>query len=116
MLVLPGPVKVEMHFRISRRSAGYPWVATAESLGAINRQFWDWVLWASGKEAAGKTDVVATELWMLFDHLVAPLGGDRSLISVADAIDTYRRVRTQAEEHFDVSVARRLAAEIVASL
>jgi hypothetical protein len=53
---------------------------------------------------------------MLFDHLLAPLGGDRSPVSVADAIDPYRSVRTRAEEHFDVAVARRLEAEIVASL
>jgi hypothetical protein len=115
MLVLPGPVKVEMLFPHQPQEPEPPWVATTENLAAIDRQFWDWVLWASGKEVAGKTDVVAAEQRMLFDHLLAPLGGDRSPVSVANAIDTYRRVRTQAEEHFGVSVPRRLEAEIVAS-
>jgi hypothetical protein len=116
MLVLPGPVRVEMLFPHQPQEPEPPWVAAAENLAAIDRRFWEWVLWASGIEAAGKTDVVAAELRMLFDHLLAPLGGDRPPVSVADAIDTYRRVRSQAEEHVDVSVARRLEAEIIASL
>jgi predicted nucleotidyltransferase len=68
MLVLPRPVRVEMLFPHQPQEPRLPWVATAGNLAAIDRQFWDWVLWASGKEAAGKTDVVAAELRMLFDH------------------------------------------------
>jgi hypothetical protein len=116
MLMLPGPVKVELLFPDQPQEPEPPWVATAENLAAIDRQFWDWTLWASGKEAAGKSDLVAAELRMLFDHLLAPLGAEQSPASVADAIDEYRAVRSSAEDQFDVRVPRRLENEVVASL
>jgi hypothetical protein len=73
-----------------------------------------WALWASGKEAAGKHDLVAIELRMLLDHLLIPLGVGRLPVSVADAIDRYRSAREQAEKRFEVVVPRRLEAEVVA--
>jgi hypothetical protein len=116
MLVLPGPVKVELLFPDQPQEPEPPWVATGENLGAIDCQFWDWTLWAGGKEAAGKSDLVATELRMLFDHLLAPLGAQQPPASVADAIDRYREVRRSAEHRLDVHVPRRLENAVVASL
>lgn len=116
MLMLPGPVKVELLFPDQPQEPKPPWVVSAENLAAIDRQFWDWTLWASGKEAAGKSDLVAAELQMLFDHLLAPLGAEQPSRSVADAIDNYRALRRRAEDRFDVQVPRRLEAEVVASL
>jgi hypothetical protein len=116
MLVLPGPVKVELLFPDQPQKPEPPWVATSQNLTAIDRQFLDWTLWASGKEATGKSELVAAELRMLFGHLLAPLGAEQPPASVADSIDTYRVVRKSAEDRFRVQVPRRLETEVVASL
>jgi hypothetical protein len=116
MLMLPGPVKVELLFPDQPHEPEPPWVATAENLTAIDSQFWDWTLWASGKEAAGKSDLIAAELRMLFDHLLAPLGVEQPPTSVGDAIDRYREARRSAEDRLDVQVPRRLETEVMESL
>jgi Nucleotidyltransferase domain len=116
MLVLPGPAKVELLFPDHPQEAAPHWVPTAENLVAIDSQFWDWALWASGKESAGKSELVRVELGMLFDHLLEPLGADVPPVSVADAIHTYRTARERAEDHFGVRVPRQLESEIVSSL
>jgi len=112
MLMLPGPVKVDLVFPDEAHEPEPPWVPTADNLAAIDRHFWDWTLWLISKEAAGKTDRVAAELRRLFDHLLAPLGAEQAPASIADAIDVYRAVRAQAEARFAVRVSRRLEDEV----
>ncbi len=116
MLILPGPVKVDLVFPDEAHEPRPPWVPTADNLAAIDRHFWDWTLWLTSKEAAGRNDRVAAELKRLSDHLLAPLGAQTAPASIADAIDVYRAVRAQAENRFAVRVCRRLEDEIVASL
>ena len=116
MLVLPGPVKVELLFPDQPQASEPAWVATAENLVAIDRQFWDWTLWASSKEAARKDELVVAELRMLFDHLLAPLGAEKPPASVADAVENYRAVRRSAERRFGAYVPRDLETAVVALL
>jgi hypothetical protein len=116
MVILPGPVKVELGFPSEPQEPEPAWVVAAENLPAIDCQFWDWALWASGKEAAGKNDLVTTELQMLFEHLLAPLGGEQTPDSVSDAVAVYRCLRQAAEERIGVNVSRRLENEVAALL
>jgi Nucleotidyltransferase domain len=112
MLVLPGPVKVDLVFPEVAHEPEPPWVPAANNLPAIDHHFWDWALWLFSKQAAAKNDLVSSELRKLFDHLLAPLGAAQAPASVAEAVDLYRAVRAQAEECFAVRVSRRLEAEV----
>lgn len=113
MLILPGPVKIDLVFPEVAHDPEPPWVPTADNLQAIDHHFWDWALWLVSKEAAGKNNLVSNELRKLFHHLLAPLGAAHTPASAADAVNLYRAVRAQAEERFRVRVSRRLEAEVV---
>jgi hypothetical protein len=108
MLTLGGPVKVDLIFPDEPHAIEPPWQPTPENLAAIDAHFWDWMLWLSSKEAAGKDTVVTAELDKLFDHLLAPLGLNRRPSSIAEAITAYRDARDRAEREFDVAVTRNL--------
>jgi hypothetical protein len=69
------------------------------------------MLWLRGKEASGKTELIANELDKLFDHLLAPLGVKRRPSSITDAIASYRDARDHAEQQFGVT-ARDLEAAV----
>jgi hypothetical protein len=112
MLTLAGPVKVDLIFAEEPHDSEPPWVADAENLEAMDRHFWDWMLWLSSKEAKGERDVVTRELGKLFEHLLAPLGVDRQPRSIAEAVEAYRSARDRSEVRFGVKIPRRLEAEV----
>jgi hypothetical protein len=116
MLILPGPVKVDLIFPEEPHAAEPPWKPDADNLGGIDDHFWDWMLWLRGKEAAGKREVVARELEKLFGHLLQPLGGDRVPSSVAEAVSSYRRARDMAERRFSRAVPRDVEAAVAPAL
>jgi hypothetical protein len=98
MLILSGPVKVDLIFPSEPHEHEPPWQPSPDNLAAIDAHFWDWTLWLRSKEAAGKTEQVESELVKLFDHLLAPLGADRAPSSVAEAVQSYRALRSRPTE------------------
>lgn len=112
MLMLPGPTKVDLIFPDEPHKLEPPWEPTRENLAAIDRHFWDWVLWLRSKEAAGKRDVVAAELEKLFEHLLRPLGVTSRPDSVADAVAAYREARAAAERRFAYQVPGELESTV----
>jgi hypothetical protein len=113
MLILAGPVKVDLIFADETHDPRPPWVPEAENLTRIDAHFWDWILWLGSKEAADKDEVVAAELQKLHDYLLAPLGVERAPSSLGKAVDAYRAARANAEGRFGVQVPRRLEAAVV---
>lgn len=112
MAILPGAVKVDLIFGAVAHEPEPAWVPAADNLAAIDRHFWDWTLWLSGKDAAGKDDVVGDELQKLFDHLLGPLGVEQRPSSVGEAVAAYRAARAQAEDRFERVISRRLEGEV----
>ena len=108
MLIVRGPTKVDLIFPDEPHTNEPPWQPDHANLEAIEAHFWDWLLWLRGKEARGKTEIIATELDKLFDHLLRPLGIERRPASIPDAIALYRAARDRAETRFDVVVDRQL--------
>lgn len=108
MLILRGPAKVDLIFPDEPHPNEPPWEPHRDNLEAIEAHFWDWMLWLRGKEASGKSDLVATELDKLFDHLLAPLDVKRRPSSIVEAITSYQNARDRAEQHFAISVRREL--------
>jgi hypothetical protein len=116
MLILRGPVKVDLIFPEEPHVHEPPWVPCADNLAAIDAHLWDWLLWLRSKEASGKRELVAVELEKLFVHLLQPLGVDRVPSSVADAVELYRPARDALAAGFGCTISRALEAEVARAL
>jgi len=106
MLILAGPVKVDLLFGRPRpREPAGPWVVNASTLAGIDDHFWDWALWLASKLARGD-DIVAGELRKLHEHLLRPLGVAREPGSLAEAVTAYRSAREKCERRLGSHVSR----------
>jgi len=95
MLLLAGPVKVDLIFPGRLHEKEPPWRPARENLDELDAHFWDWVLWLRGKEAAGV---------------------ERQPGSVAEAVESYRAARERAERRFGVSVRREVEQAVAPTL
>jgi hypothetical protein len=105
MLILAGPVKVDLIFA-EPHTALPPWQVTAATLPGIDDHFWDWLLWLSAKHAAGKAEQVETELTKLHQHLLAPLGVATRPGTLGGAVASYRSARATWEARLAFQVSR----------
>jgi predicted nucleotidyltransferase len=113
MLILEGPVKIDLLFLSEPHELEPPWEPSAATLEAIDRHFWDWFLWLRSKDAAGKTELLAAELDKLWRHILRPLGVASAPASLDAALSSYLAARTVIEERLGVEVSRRLEREVV---
>jgi predicted nucleotidyltransferase len=74
MIVMRGPVKVDLFPIGGRRELQPPWVPSTETIGAIDAHFWDWTLWLGGKSLRDERQLVADELAKMQWFLLGPLG------------------------------------------
>jgi hypothetical protein len=116
MLMLSGPVKVDLIFPEEPYESLPPWTVTVETLDGIDRHFWDWILWLASKREKSQDDLVRRELLKMSEHLLRPLGVDRVPGSIEDALDSYRFARDQREREFGLEVSRRLEGEVLPAL
>jgi predicted nucleotidyltransferase len=111
MLVLPGPVKVDLV--VDRPHAlEPPWALSAETLPAIDVHFWDWTLWLTSKRAKGDDDLVRAQLALQQSYLLAALGVRSVPETLERAVALYEAARDAAEERLGVRVPRALAGEV----
>jgi predicted nucleotidyltransferase len=116
MLILRGPVKVDLIFPDEPHDKEGPWRPGPDTLAGIDDHFWDWMLWLRGKEAAAKDELVASELEKLFGHLLAPLGVEAPPSSIAEAVESYLAARDRAERRFGRVVRRDVEQAVAPSL
>jgi hypothetical protein len=116
MLMLRGPVKVDLIFADEPHLDDPPWRPDVDNLAALDAHFWDWTLWLHSKEAAANKELVAAELQKLFDHLLGPLGVSAEPASVAEAVESYRAARRRVEQELGVRVPRELENEVAPAL
>jgi hypothetical protein len=91
MLMLRGPVKVDFLFPGRPNPPAPPWVVSAETLPAVDAHFWDWILWLASKQ--GRDELVAEQLRLMHEHLLAPMGAERAPRSIAEALASYLEQR-----------------------
>src|SRR5262245_44593263 len=106
MLMLAGPVKVDLIFPGEPYASLPPWIVSAETLDGIDQHVWDWVLWLASKREKGEDDLVRRELAKMFDHLLGPMGVDGSPETLEDAAEAYRSARDRRERELGVRVTR----------
>ena len=115
MVVVPGPVKLDFIFG-ELHADEPPWRPEPGNLAAVDRHFWDWVLWLRSKRAKGQTELVASELDTMFDHTLEPMGVEAPPASLDTAITSYLVARDRLERAFGVAVPRDLAREVLRAL
>ena len=113
MLMLAGPVKVDLIFPDEPYESLPPWTVTAETLDGIDQHFWDWILWLASKREKGQDDLVGRELVKMRDHLLRPLGVERIPGSIEVAVERYRAARDEREREFGFEVSRRREREVL---
>src|SRR4029453_14114288 len=113
MLMLAGPVKVDLIFPDEPYESLPPWTVTAETLDGIDQHVWDWILWLASKREKGQDELVGRELAKMRDHLLRPLGVDRVPSSIEAAVERYRSARDEREREFGVEVSRRREREVL---
>ena len=113
MLMLRGPVKVDLIFPGVPRDLEPPWTVSADTVEAIEAHFWDWILWLASKQQRGDDERVRSELGKMHEHLLRPMGVDREPRSVPEAIAAYRGARDRLESEIGFTVSRRLELEVL---
>ena len=106
MLMLTGPVKVDLIFPGEPYASLPPWTVSVASLDGIDQHVWDWVLWLASKREKGEDELVRRELGKMFDHMLGPMGADEVPGSIPEAVEAYRRLRDRREREFGVRVTR----------
>jgi predicted nucleotidyltransferase len=112
MVVLDGPIKVDVFPRGGRRRIQRPWVLSAETLVQIDGHFWDWSLWLGGKTLRSEHELVAKELKKMRDFLLAPIGVAAAPKTLGEAVDVYLRARASAMNALGVSVDPELGRQV----
>lgn len=115
MAILPGPVKVDVIFA-EPHTLEPPWIPERSNLTAIDDHFWDWVLWLNSKQAKGKSELVATELSKMFEHLLHPIGVEIPPASLDAALASYVTARDRLEREFSVAISPILGREVLRAI
>jgi hypothetical protein len=117
MLMLPGPLKLDLLFLGRVNEPRPPWTLSADTLPGIDDHFWDWVLWLASKDRAGGRDpLVREQLTLLHEQLLAALGVRHPPAGVEQAVTTYLNARERAERALGVRAGRELGEEVLAEL
>ena len=116
MLMLAGPVKVDLIFPDEPYESLPPWSVSAETLDGIDQHFWDWILWLASKREKGKDELVRRELEKMSAHLLRPLGAEAVPDSIDAALEGYRTARDEREREFGVRVSRRREREVLPAI
>ena len=112
MLMFPGPTKVDLLFLDQHRQWAPAWSPSPGNLQAIDRHFWDWIVWLEQKRSGGHEATLKTGFGHLFELMLKPMGVVSEPGSVSEAIDAYVAARDELERRFGVSVLRELEAAV----
>jgi hypothetical protein len=116
ILLLRGPVKVDLIFPEHHRQIGMAWEVDRESIARIDVHFWDWTLWLGSKVLRGEHRLVAGELSKMRQHLLGPLGLEQVPQSVEQAVQWYLGRREQLEVDFGLRLPRELGLQVCRAL
>jgi hypothetical protein len=112
MLLLRGPVKIDLIFPREKRRWSPAWEPRADTLVAIDRHFWDWALWLEQKRRHGRTAQLEKSLADMFELLLRPMGVVDPPRSTEEAAECYVEARSALETRFDIRVPRELEEEV----
>ncbi len=100
MLLLAGPRKIDLIFPELPHRPAPPWVPGPDTLEAIDRHFWDWILWLAAKQQGGKDELVREQLATMSVHLLQPMGVGDVPGSIDEAVTRYLDARGRLAARF----------------
>ena len=112
ILILPGPIEVDLLFLDRTNETRPPWEVNSDTLPDIDAHFWSWILWLGGKLAASQQNRVEHGFEAMYEHILQPLGVKRVPDSVEVALSLYSKAREEAEARLGVEVSRELEQEV----
>jgi hypothetical protein len=112
VLMFPGPTKLDLCFFDEQREWAPPYEVRPDTLEAIDRHFWDWILWIEQKRRGGYGERVEEVLGDLYELMLLPMGVDSRPESIRDALEAYLQARDRLETYFGVNISRRLEHEV----
>lgn len=116
MMVMVGPVKIDLFPADGRRALQAPWDPSRDSLAAIDGHVWDWVLWLGGKALRHQAELVTDELAKMHWFLLGPLGVERTPGDLREAVAWYRDARAEASRRFASPVDEELGRQVLGAL
>lgn len=116
MVVMDGPIKIDVFPVGAFRPIQPPWRLEADSLPAIEAHFWDWTLWLGGKSLRGEWRLVAGELAKMHRFLLKPVGVATAPTSLDEAVASYLRARQRAVDLFGVGIQLELGRQVSEAL
>ncbi len=108
MLMLAGAVKVDLIFPDQKQEWESAWQPSGDNLEAIDRHFWDWIVYVEQKRTGGHHAQVAILLRDMHTLMLKPMGIAEPPTSISEAVDFYTTTRHRLEQHFGVTVSRDL--------
>jgi hypothetical protein len=108
MLMLVGAVKVDLIFPDQHREWASAWQPSGDTLEAIDRHFWDWIIYIEQKRSGGHHEQVAILLHDMHTLMLKPMGVAEPPTSILEAVESYTTARHRLEEHYGVTVPRDL--------
>jgi hypothetical protein len=112
MVVMSGPTKIDLFPMGATRTIQPPWVASADTIAAMDAHFWDWTLWLGGKALRGERQLVSDELDTMHWFLLAPLGVGTAPKSLDEAVAAYRAASERAAGALGVVVDHELGHQV----
>ena len=111
MLILRGAVKVDFLFD-REHELEPPWEVSAKTLEAVDRHFWDWILWLAAKHSKGAEKLVRQSFAEMSSHLLRPMGVDVIPDTFETAVALYTAARRELEGRLGVVVSQELEQEV----
>jgi hypothetical protein len=113
MLVVRGPVKIDLIFFHETVPHRPPWRVGPDTLAALDAHFWDWILWLAAKSAGGRDELVRDELKKMHGFLLGPLGVEAAPATIGEAVGTYLSASGEAERALGIEIPRALRDEVL---
>ena len=112
MLMLPGAVKIDFLFLDQVREPAPPWRPSPETLRAIDRHFWDWMVWLEQKRTGGREERLSALLQDMQRLMLEPMGVRATPTSLSEAVAAYTAARDRLEDEYGVTVPRDLENDV----
>ena len=112
MLMLRGPMKVDLIFFDQPFQQRPPWKVSPDTLESIDHHFWDWILWLAAKHSAGKHELINEAFVKMSSYLLRPMEAEGVPGSIEAAVDLYTAARRKLEGQLGVVVSDAIEREV----
>lgn len=116
MMVMSGPVKIDLFPLGGTRILQPPWEVRADNFVSIDGHFWDWLLWLGSKSLRRETNLLAEQLNKMHWFLLGPLGVKEVPRSLGDAAALYIIARSRLSHELRTAVPEELGHQVVGAL